>query len=226
MTVRNSLPMIYRIKGLFRFVLFFLFAPLVRYGSYDNPAAVGGWQGWYQLPVVGVVAFLNDNGKRSFVWSVLVVLLFGALIFEPGYTALAQDATMDVTPTAEVTVEPMPDAPAQPDAPPSDNTIWTVGFIVIAVYSLISQWLKTRDTQQSLRTFEQALKEQRIIIEGQQRYLEASLPAQEFVKLLGSVAGVLGAMNIPNADQTIDTLKEYIDKVTSGEPSVSGGSFG
>lgn len=40
----------YRVKGLFRFLLFWLFAPFVRYESYRSPGGVGGWQGYHVLP--------------------------------------------------------------------------------------------------------------------------------------------------------------------------------
>lgn len=96
--------MIYRIKGLFRFLLFWLFQPLVRYTNYHEH--VEGWTGYCELPIVGTVAFRRNNGTYLFPWCILLVFLFGALIFAPGYTTLAQD---DVTPPAEVTVEPTPE---------------------------------------------------------------------------------------------------------------------
>lgn len=58
----------YAIAAAVRFVLFYALRPLVTRGEYDTPADVGGYTGWFQLPVVGVLAFTHESGATQFYW--------------------------------------------------------------------------------------------------------------------------------------------------------------
>ncbi len=58
----------YRLKALYRFVLLKAFRSAAQTGRYDHPDQVGGYRGWYELPRVGVVAFIRDDGSVQYRW--------------------------------------------------------------------------------------------------------------------------------------------------------------
>ena len=58
----------YAIAALFRFVLFNAFRPFAKYGRYDHPEQVMGYTGWFELPVIGVVAFEHEGESLQFKW--------------------------------------------------------------------------------------------------------------------------------------------------------------
>lgn len=58
----------YRLKALYRWILLKVFRSAARKGTYDNPGQVGGYRGWYELPRVGVVAFIRDDNSVQYHW--------------------------------------------------------------------------------------------------------------------------------------------------------------
>lgn len=50
-----------------RVVLHMLFAPVATEARYDDPARVG-YQGWIEVPILGVLAFRRLNGALLYRW--------------------------------------------------------------------------------------------------------------------------------------------------------------
>ena len=60
--------MIYRFKPGYRFLLFWLLRPLVKFGEYQHESVRCNWLGWYDLPVIGCVAFLSSDNHVIYRW--------------------------------------------------------------------------------------------------------------------------------------------------------------
>lgn len=128
-------------------------------------------------------------------------------------------SSTEVAPTAEVTPVPEPEQPPvvvveQPD----DNTLYVLGFLLFAGVTGLHTVLSDRRVSSLLTVVTRVMDNQQTLNEAQRRYSEASLPTQEFVKLLGGVATFVGASNIPGIDPFADKFSEYLNKVTAGLP--------
>jgi len=60
--------MIYRIKSIYRFLLFWALRPFVRFGEYQHESVTCNWLGWYELPVIGCIAFRNSDNRIVYRW--------------------------------------------------------------------------------------------------------------------------------------------------------------
>lgn len=164
----------------------------------------------------------RENMMRTILMGVVLVVV--VLLLAAGMPVVAQsDALATNTPAAAV-IQPMQteatlvapgDAPAPMVNEPSDRTLYVAGFIVFLALYGISSFIATRQTSALLSALNQALNNKRVIDEAQQRYMESSLPTQEFIKLLTGVAGFIGA-SIPGEDLA-DNLKRFGDHVISGK---------
>jgi hypothetical protein len=57
----------YTIAAIVRFVLFYALRPFVARGTYDNPADVMGYTGWFSLGGT-VLAFTHETDGLRFYW--------------------------------------------------------------------------------------------------------------------------------------------------------------
>lgn len=57
-----------RLVAIIRMLVFMLMFLWVKTGTYDNPEQVGGWLGWKQVPLFGILAFIQSDGKLTFLW--------------------------------------------------------------------------------------------------------------------------------------------------------------
>ena len=58
----------YHLKAVIRQVLFYSFRPIAKRGNYNRPSEIMGYEGWYALPIVGVVAFVHQDDGLQFLW--------------------------------------------------------------------------------------------------------------------------------------------------------------
>lgn len=58
----------YTLKASYRFILFYLLRPLVSYGTYRHESMTRNYRGWYALPLIGCVAFVQADGQKQFRW--------------------------------------------------------------------------------------------------------------------------------------------------------------
>lgn len=166
----------------------------------------------------------RENMTRMILTGIVLVLL--ALLLVAGMPAVAAQDTLATNTPAAAVIQPMQTeaklvAPGETPAPmvnePSDRTLYVAGFIVFLALYGISSFIATRQTSALLSALNQALNNKRVIDEAQQRYMESSLPTQEFIKLLTGVAGFIGA-SIPGEDLA-DKLKQFGDQVIGEKPS-------
>lgn len=60
--------MIYRLKAVWRFLIFWLLRPLARFGAYEHESVTIHYLGWYELPVFGCVVFVKNDGHKQYYW--------------------------------------------------------------------------------------------------------------------------------------------------------------
>ena len=60
--------MIYRFKAGYRFLLFWVLRPLVTFGEYRHESVTRDWAGWYDLPVIGCIAFRSADNRVVYRW--------------------------------------------------------------------------------------------------------------------------------------------------------------
>lgn len=58
----------YAIAATVRFVLFYALRPIVKGRAYEHPEQVMDYRGWFELPVVGVLAFVRGDNSLQFYW--------------------------------------------------------------------------------------------------------------------------------------------------------------
>ena len=60
--------MIYWVKSIYRRMLFGVLRPVVKYGNYQHESVTRDWLGWYELPIIGCIAFRNSDNQVIYRW--------------------------------------------------------------------------------------------------------------------------------------------------------------
>lgn len=143
-----------------------------------------------------------------------------------------------VDPTAEVvaTEEPTADATQVITVPPGtsiiidtadnaneadntnqgeDRTFYVIGFLVTTLLGGVLMFLQDRKDKRLLNVLDNIVQNKDTRDEARDKYLQASLPIQEYIKLAASISSFVGSMNIPGVDPVADRAAEFLQMVIS-----------
>lgn len=142
------------------------------------------------------------KARRSLMVSALALV---ALLLLTGMT-VAQEVP-------GVALTPLPEGSPVVVALPDQSTVYA-GFVVLAMLLLgIISALQHRSTARLIDTVNKTLENKIVREVAEQRYMESSLPVQEFIKLLAGVTTLTGSLNIPGIDPLADKAAEFLNDV-------------
>lgn len=95
-------------------------------------------------------------------------------------------------------------------------TIGVIAFVLITLLVGAIAALMDRNSKRFTDAITKIVGDKNVKDEAERRYLESSLTTQDFVHMLHSVVTVLGAINLPLVDSTIDDVGEFLEEVTDG----------
>lgn len=171
----------------------------------------------------------SDSILRQFMSGVVVTILLFALI--AAVPVIAQDdlatntpGVVQVTATingvpVEATLEPTPEVPpvVVVQQPPSDNSIYAVGFVILTVLAAIFTYLQSRQISALTGALSTVLENKQVIDEGHRLYMESSLSVQNTITLFQGVAAFLGN-TIPGEDLA-EKIAKYIEEAKKQPPA-------